>query len=122
MPRIMPSLLLARFLRFRSQFFASALPAARCPYGVPRVALHADHLDEEPFLGLREPRHGENGTRSQYLSKRPKRHNLVSLRLLVRVGDRRGTERPQPRGGPLLIVRAGAADEKKLLRRGWRMR
>src|SRR2546425_9033757 len=50
-------LLLPRLFRLRAELLAPALPAAGRPGRVPRVAVHADHLEEEPLLRLREPRH-----------------------------------------------------------------
>src|SRR2546425_5547838 len=50
-------LLLPCFLRLRAELLAPALPAAGRAHRVPRVAVHADHLEQEPLLGLREPRH-----------------------------------------------------------------
>src|SRR5213594_3703059 len=61
-------LLLPCFLRLRAELLAPALPAAGRAHRVPRVAVHADHLEQETLLGLREPRHGEGGTPPRYLS------------------------------------------------------
>src|SRR2546425_13184531 len=54
-------LLLPRLFRLRAELLAPALPAAGRPGRVPRVAVHADHLEEEPLLRLREPRHRRGG-------------------------------------------------------------
>ncbi len=54
-PRV--RLLLSRFLRLRPEFRAPALTATRGPRSVPSVALHADHLVQEPLLGFGETGH-----------------------------------------------------------------
>lgn len=43
---------LLRLSRLDPEAFVLAFPASSCPYGVSRVAVHADLLDEVPGLGL----------------------------------------------------------------------
>ncbi len=51
---------------FRPEFVAPAPPASRRAWSVPRIALHADGLVEEPRLGLGEPGHDVAGATGPY--------------------------------------------------------
>jgi len=51
---------LLRLSRLDPEAFVPALPASSRPYGVPRIAIHADLLDEVPGLGLGKSCHARS--------------------------------------------------------------